>query len=143
MWSYVRHYDENMFERLQANGYISTLDESIFEKTEDEIILCLGYDGLYGVNNINRYMQKVNPSNPVEWGNWVYKVGDKVLFNDNKRFGSVLYNNLKGTIVTIDRKDEEKMCIRDRHSIWAQGGFSEGTPPYGYYRATAVSYTHL
>ena len=107
MWSYVRHYDENMFERLQANGYISTLDESIFEKTEDEIILCLGYDGLYGVNNINRYMQKVNPSNPVEWGNWVYKVGDKVLFNDNKRFGSVLYNNLKGTIVTIDRNDEE------------------------------------
>ena len=102
MWSYVRHYDENMFERLQANGYISTLDESIFEKTEDEIILCLGYDGLYGVNNINRYMQKVNPSNPVGWGNWVYKVGDKVLFNDNKRFGSVLYNNLKGTIVTID-----------------------------------------
>ena len=107
MWSYVRHYDENMFERLQANGYISTLDESIFEKTEDETILCLGYDGLYGVNNINRYMQKVNPSNPIEWGNWVYKVGDKVLFNDNKRFGSVLYNNLKGTIVTIDRKDEE------------------------------------
>ena len=48
MWSYVRHYDENMFERLQANGYISILDESIFEKTEDEIILCLGYDGLYG-----------------------------------------------------------------------------------------------
>lgn len=59
MWSYVRHYDENMFERLQANGYISILDESIFEKTEDEIILCLGYDGLYGVNNINRYMQKL------------------------------------------------------------------------------------
>ena len=74
MWSYVRHYDENMFERLQANGYISILDESIFEKTEDEIILCLGYDGLYGVNNINRYMQKVNLSNPIEWGNWVYKV---------------------------------------------------------------------
>ena len=107
MWSYVRHYDENMFERLQANGYISILDESIFEKTEDEIILCLGYDGLYGVNNINRYMQKLNPSNPIEWGNWVYKVGDKVLFNDNKRFGGVLYNNLKGTIVAIDRKVEE------------------------------------
>ena len=94
MWSYVRHYDENMFERLQANGYISILDESIFEKTEDEIILCLGYDGLYGVNNINRYMQKVNLSNPIEWGNWVYKVGDKVLFNDNKRFGGVYETTL-------------------------------------------------
>lgn len=31
MWSYVRHYDENMFERLQANGYISILDESILK----------------------------------------------------------------------------------------------------------------
>lgn len=37
----------------------------------------------------------------------MYKVGDKVLFNDNKRFGGVLYNNLKGTIVAIDRKAEE------------------------------------
>lgn len=30
MWSYVRHYDENMFERLQANGYISILGEFNF-----------------------------------------------------------------------------------------------------------------
>ena len=53
MWTRVREFDENMFERLQANGFISTLNESIFEKNEEEIILCLGYDGLYGVNNIN------------------------------------------------------------------------------------------
>lgn len=37
MWSYVRHYDENMFERLQANGYISILDESIFEKQRTKL----------------------------------------------------------------------------------------------------------
>ena len=66
MWTRVREFDENMFERLQANGFISTLNESIFEKNEEEIILCLGYDGLYGVNNINRYMQKINPSKPIE-----------------------------------------------------------------------------
>ena len=29
------------------------------------------------VNNINRYMQKINLSKPIEWGNWTYKVGDK------------------------------------------------------------------
>lgn len=68
MWTCVRKFDENMFERLQANGFISTLNESIFEKDDEEIILCLGYDGLYGVNNINRYMQKINPSKPIEWG---------------------------------------------------------------------------
>lgn len=56
-------------------------------------------------NNRLSYLYLKNEA--IGWGNWVYKVGDKVLFNDNKRFGSVLYNNLKGTIVTIDRKDEE------------------------------------
>lgn len=60
MWTCVRNFDENMFERLLANGFISTLNESIFERDDDEIVLCLGYDGLYGVNNINRYMQKIN-----------------------------------------------------------------------------------
>ena len=102
MWTCVRNFDENMFERLLANGFISTLNESIFERDDDEIVLCLGYDGLYGVNNINRYMQKINPSKPIEWGNWTYKVGDKVLFNESRRFGNVLYNNLKGSILSID-----------------------------------------
>lgn len=107
MWTCVRKFDENMFEKLQANGFISTLNDSIFEKDDEEIILCLGYDGLYGVNNINRYMQKINPSKPIEWGNWTYKVGDKVLFNENRRFGNVLYNNLKGRILSIDKKKDE------------------------------------
>ena len=56
------------------------------------------------VNNINRYMQKINLSKPIEWGNWTYKVGDKVLFNESRRFGNVLYNNLKGSILSIDKK---------------------------------------
>lgn len=111
MWKYVRTFDENMFEILQANGFISSLNESIFEKDDDGtnpgIVLCLGYDGLYGVNNINRYMQKINESEPVEWGNWTYKVGDKVLFNENKRFNNVLYNNLKGRIISINKKTDE------------------------------------
>lgn len=101
MWGYVRNFDANMFERLQANGFISTLNESIFEKYDDEIILCLGYDGLYGINNINRFMQKVNPSKPVEWGNWTYKVGDRVLFNESKRFGMAIPR-----ITTLDNKNQ-------------------------------------
>ena len=36
-----------------------------------------------------------------------YKVGDKVLFNENRRFGNVLYNNLKGRILSIDKKTNE------------------------------------
>lgn len=103
MWKCVREFDPHMFERLQANGFISILDESVFEKNDDEVILCLGYDGVYGINNINRYMQKINPSDPVQWGNWTYKVGDTILFNETRRFGNVLYNNLKGLILKIEK----------------------------------------
>lgn len=46
-------------------------------------------------------------SKPIEWGNWTYKVGDKVLFNESRRFGNVLYNNLKGSILSIDKKTDE------------------------------------
>lgn len=67
----------------------------------------LSRTGMNGVNNINRYMQKINPSKPIEWGNWTYKVGDKVLFNESRRFGNVLYNNLKGRILSIDKKTDE------------------------------------
>ena len=36
-------------------GYSTVLDKSLFEaQREDEIILCLNYDGLYGINNVNR-----------------------------------------------------------------------------------------
>lgn len=66
--------------------------------------MCLGYDGLYGVNNINRYMQKINQSNPVERGNWTYKNEDRILFNESRKFGNVLYNNLTGYIFSIYKK---------------------------------------
>lgn len=49
MWNCVRKFDTSMLEYLVTNGYVSKLDESIFEYTnDDEIILCLNYDGLYG-----------------------------------------------------------------------------------------------
>ena len=40
-------------------------------------------------------------------GKLTYKVGDKVLFNESRRFGNVLYNNLKGSILSIDKKTDE------------------------------------
>jgi helicase, putative len=43
------------------------LDDSIFnflEEEEDQVILALNYDGLYGINNINRFLQGNNPQKP-------------------------------------------------------------------------------
>lgn len=102
LWNKVRNIDEDILEHITRNQYSTTLDESIFEYTEDdEIILCLNYDGLYGINNINRFLQSSNENEPIEWGTNIYKVNDPIIFNENNRFLPLIYNNLKGKIIDI------------------------------------------
>lgn len=108
LWDKVRNISDDITEYIQKNGYSSNLDKTIFENyKDDEIILCLNYDGFYGINNINRFLQANNPKNPVEWGNLVYKINDPILFNETKRFGKAIYNNLKGKIVDIEILDKQ------------------------------------
>lgn len=110
-WKKVRDLDNDLTEYIVSHRYASNLDATIFNrKTDDEIILCLNYDGLYGINNINRFLQENNPSAPYRWGLWTFKVGDPILFNESERFMPVLYNNLKGTIVDIEL-DDNNDCI--------------------------------
>lgn len=112
LWSKVRNNDDDLVEYLTANNYSIKLDESVFESTQsDEIILCLNYDGLYGINNINRFLQSNNSSKAIDWGVLSYKVGDPVLFNESSRFYPVLFNNLKGKIVGIEKKKEEEIIF--------------------------------
>ena len=100
LWSKVRNLDNDIAEALVSNGYSSVLDVSLFTAQErDEVILCLNYDGLYGINNINRFLQSSNSGNSIVWGVTTYKVGDPVLFNETERFRPLIYNNLKGRIV--------------------------------------------
>lgn len=107
LWNHVRMLDNNILEIMTKNDYSNNLDETIFTKNEeDEIILCLNYDGLYGINNINRFLQVANPNNEVVWEGQRYKVGDPILFGDTKRFPSIIYNNLKGRIMKIDKEEE-------------------------------------
>lgn len=101
-WGKVRGLDDAIAEVIARNGYSSVLDASLFKpQGDDEIILCLNYDGLYGINNVNRFLQASNPNPPVSWGAATYKVGDPVLFNETERFRPVIYNNLKGRIADI------------------------------------------
>lgn len=103
LWKKVRNMDNDLTEYIVHHQYAVNLDESVFEKkADDEIILCLNYDGLYGINNVNRFLQENNANQPYRWGVWTFKVGDPILFNESERFAPVLYNNLKGTIVAID-----------------------------------------
>lgn len=101
-WDKVRYLEDDIAETMVRNNYTTILDNALFEKKfEDEIILCLNYDGLYGVNNINRFLQCSNQEKAVTWGVPTYKVGDPILFSETERFKPVIYNNLKGKIIDI------------------------------------------
>ncbi len=103
LWKRVRNMDGAILEALIRNNYSVTLDASIFDQaSENEIILCLNYDGLYGINNINRFLQESNPSPAVVWGVQIFKINDPILFNESKKLGSSIYNNMKGRIVDIE-----------------------------------------
>jgi len=110
LWDKVRNLDNDIDEYLTKNYYIAKLDNSIFERKadEDEIVLVLNYDGFYGINNINNFLQANNKNPPVNWGEQVFKIGDPILFNETKRFGPAIYNNLKGKILDI-KKYENKI----------------------------------
>ncbi len=102
-WNKVRHIGNDIAEAMVRNGYSTVLDNTLFEnQRQDEIILCLNYDGLYGINNINRFLQSSNPGAATNWKVSTYKIGDPVLFNETERFRPVIYNNLKGRIVGIE-----------------------------------------
>ncbi len=112
LWKNLRELKNITLEHLITKKFVAKLDESIFERQDDdEIILCLNYDGLYGINNINRFLQTNNPSKAVHWNDHIYKINDYILFNDinngvKSRFGPSIHNNLKGKIVDIIEEND-------------------------------------
>ena len=103
LWKEVRNKGALITEKLVIDGPFSeNIGKNILNsEIEDEVILCLNYDGKFGLNNMNNYFQNANPEKAVNWRDWTYKVGDYILFNDTERF-SLLYNNLKGRIAQIE-----------------------------------------
>ncbi len=108
LWNAIRDNDKKAVSILNNQEYTQPLSEKIFEKmSDDEIVLCLNYDGMYGINNINKVRQCANQNKEFNIGVDTYKIEDHILFNDCPRFRNVLYNNLKGIIKDIFQ-DENK-----------------------------------
>ena len=104
LWDEVRNKGIHIVDMLVIDGPFSEeITEKLFEdRKKDEVVLCLNYDGRFGLNNINNYFQDANEHDENYWHDWKYKVGDPILFNESKRFPK-LYNNLKGVIADIER----------------------------------------
>lgn len=82
--------------------FSENMGENIFHLEDDEVVLCLNYDGKFGLNNMNQYFQNANTqSKAYSWEEWTYKIGDRIIFTNTKR-SAMLYNNLKGTILDIE-----------------------------------------
>lgn len=108
VWDRVRNIDDAILEPVVKKQYSVDLEDSIFKHSDDdEIVLCLNYDGLYGINNVNRFLQSNNSNPPVEWGINIYKINDPILFNESERFAPLIYNNMKGKIVGIDKQNDK------------------------------------
>ena len=119
LWEEVRNNDVRITEKLVIDGPFSKeIGSDIFTSdVKDEVVLCLNYDGKFGLNNINSYFQNANPNGEaIIWQSWRFKKGDKILFNDNSRF-TYLYNNLKGIIVDIEKTDDQIAFIIDVETI--------------------------
>lgn len=111
LWEKVRSFDKYLGSYLEAKRLVRPLGKDIFDKfDDDEVILCLNYDGLFGVNNINLYLQTMNDNETYTWYQYTFKVGDPVLFSDTNRFSGIIYNNLKGVIKKIS-KDTDKITF--------------------------------
>ena len=106
LWAKVRAMDDDVQDIIEKQSYSLKVDDSLLTIIkDDEAILCLNYDGLYGINNINRFLQESNPNPAFEWNVQQYKVDDPVLFLENNRFHPLIYNNMRGKIVKIEKKD--------------------------------------
>lgn len=111
LWDSVRSCSKDIGPIIQRHHYAKNISNEIFKRTSgDEIILCPNYDGIYGINNLNAYLQAANKATAFEWQHRIYKKGDPILFVENKRFGNILYNNLKGLILDI-YKDSSKITF--------------------------------
>lgn len=126
LWDNVRKMEDDILDRLQAGGYSANLDPSILEPAlENEIILCLSYGGLYGINNINHFMQENNKGKEISRGIQRYKVGDPILFNDaadsfftkSKEQIPIIHNNMKGKIVDFRLLEAGKVTERIQFDI--------------------------
>ena len=92
-------------------------DDSLLVHDKDEIVLALNYNGLYGINNLNNIMQENNINASCRLWNYTYKIGDPILFTDNNQYAPVLYNNLKGKIISFIDELEKIIFILEVETV--------------------------
>lgn len=126
LWENVRSMEDDVLDRLQGGEFSSELSPAVLSAARDkEIILCLNYGGLYGINNINHVMQEYSDGKEIWKGVQRYKVGDPILFNDladgfftqNKEQLPIIHNNMQARIVDFTILDKDLVTERIQFDV--------------------------
>lgn len=126
LWDKVRHMEDTAKEVIERESYSLKVDETLLSSLEKgEAILCLNYDGLYGINNINRFLQESNHNPAVTWDIQQYKVGDPILFLDSDMFRPIIHNNMKGILQGVEIIDAGTMEERIQFDVEIQKAVDE------------------
>lgn len=146
--AYIREFINSQDDMVEVEVYADiSVTGTTFERPEfDRMIQDIRAGRINTV--ITRDLSRLG-RNYVEAGNYIERVFPFLDVRyiaitddfDTARPGTDLSVPLKNIVNEYYSKDLSKKVETGKHSIWAQGGFSEGTPPYGYYRATDGSKT--
>ena len=118
LWNKLRDKENVIDEILSQYDMIRELnDNSLVVYNEDEIVLALNYNGLYGINNLNNIMQENNMNASCHLWNYTYKIGDPILFTNNNQYAPVLYNNLKGKIISFKVESEKIIFVLEVETV--------------------------
>lgn len=112
LYKMILNNKSNLLEYMNKIGCSKSLEDfikDIFPINKNEIILCLNYNGLYGVNQINSLIQSQNTNKPFELGMKIFKEGDPIVIEDGMFFDNIIYNSLRGKILKI--KEEPNHLI--------------------------------
>lgn len=114
VWKYVREFNQDgAVSEITRNNMSSNIGKDLLikGKYDDEICLCLNYDGIYGINNINKLMQIKNNEKSFYHNNYEFKKNDPILFLESERYKDVLNNNLKGKILDIQQENDKTIFL--------------------------------
>lgn len=119
LWEYVRKFDaKKTISEISKDNISSDIGQQLYEREcDDEICLCLNYDGLYGVNNINKLLQSKNQEKYIEHNTYEFKKNDPILFLESQKYKDVLHNNLKGKIIDIKSFNDKNIFTLEVEKI--------------------------
>ena len=140
--AYIRNFVAEQTDMVVADVYADiSVTGTTFERPEFERMI---QDIRQGKINtvITRDLSRLG-RNYVEMGNYIERVFPFLDVRyiaitddfDTARPGTDLSVPLKNIVNEYYSKDISKKVKTGKVAIWSQGGFSEGTPPYGYVRA--------